>query len=184
MTVADWVMVLVVLLSPLLAVQVTRRLDERKEARARKLTIFKVLMATRASRVSAEHVQALNLIDLEFDRTKGKDKEVIEAWKAYHDHLGDTAYPSDQWGVRLMDLLIELLYAMAKNLRYDFDKTHIKTSVYMPRAHGELEDDQQIIRRCFREVLECKRVIPMYVTNLPPQPAPEAEAQSEQPAQG
>jgi hypothetical protein len=58
---------------------------------------------------------------------------------------------------------------MSRRLKYDFDKTHIRTSVYSPAAHGELEDDNIAIRKCFRELLEAKRPLPMYVTNLPSQ---------------
>lgn len=167
MTISDWVMVFVVLASPLLAVQATRWLDGVKEARARRVHLFKILMATRASNLSHDHVSALNLIDLEFDKAKGRDKSVIRAWKAYHAHLSDENFPADQWGTRRMDLLIELLYEMSTRLKYDFDKTHIRTSVYSPVAHGQWEDDITAIRRSFRELLEWKRPLPMHITNLP-----------------
>jgi hypothetical protein len=82
-----------------------------------------------------------------------------------------------------MDLLIELLYAMSQRLRYHFDKTHIRTSVYSPVAHGELEDDTITIRKCFRELLEWKRPLPMHIANWPQQPQPEQiEAPEEKPA--
>jgi hypothetical protein len=183
MTTADWVMVIAVLVSPLLAVQVTRWLDMIREGRARRLHIFRVLMATRAAGLSPTHVEALNLIDVEFDKASGRDKRVVAAWRAYLAHLGDRAYPPDQWPTKRMDLLIELLYEMSRRLRYDFDKTHIKTSVYSPVAHGELEDDTIAIRRCFRELLEWKRPLPMFITNWPQQHQPEqTEAQEDKPA--
>jgi len=81
-----------------------------------------------------------------------------------------------------MDLLIELLYEMSLRLKYDFDKTHIRTSVYLPVAHGEQEDDSIAIRKCIRELLEWKRPLPMYVTNLPQPYSERAEAQEERPA--
>ncbi|MDE2314976.1 MAG: hypothetical protein KGK06_01085, partial [Xanthomonadaceae bacterium] len=61
-----WLTIAAVLLSPLIAVQVTRYLDNKKEVRERQLWIFKTLMATRASSMSPHHVEALNRIDLEF----------------------------------------------------------------------------------------------------------------------
>jgi hypothetical protein len=184
MTTADWMMFIAVLVSPLLAVQATRWLDMIREGRARRLHIFRVLMATRAAGLSPTHVEALNLIDVEFDRASGKDKRVVEAWRAYLAHLADRSYyPPDQWLPKRMDLLIELLYAMSQRLRYRFDKTHIKTSVYSPVAHGELEDDTNVIRKCFRELLEWKRPLPMFITNWPQQPhAEEREAQEQKPA--
>ena len=55
-----------------MAVQVQKWLEVFREERGRKLWIFKTLMATRASAVSAEHVQALNMIDLEFREKRYK----------------------------------------------------------------------------------------------------------------
>ena len=48
MTLTDILMVLATAISPLIAVQVTRYLDDRNEVRGRKLKVFKTLMATRA----------------------------------------------------------------------------------------------------------------------------------------
>lgn len=80
MAIADWLMIIAVLVGPIIAVQLTRYRDNLKE---RKLAIFKVLMATRAYNVSWTHVEALNRIDLEFDHNNRKEKAVIAAWKEY-----------------------------------------------------------------------------------------------------
>ena len=167
MTIADWLMITAVFLGPIVAVQLTRYLDDKKEVRARKLDIFKTLMATRAYNLSWNHVEALNRIDLEFDKNHKKEKEVIEAWKEYLDLLGNTIIPIEQWGVKRVDLLVELLHKMAKVLDYDFDKTHIKNSSYSPRVHGETEEQQNILRKGLLEILDGKRSIPMSVTNWP-----------------
>jgi hypothetical protein len=166
-TIADWLMILAVFSGPIVAVRLTRYLDNSKEIRNRKLDIFKTLMATRAYAVVWDHVHALNRIDLEFDKNNKKEKEVVEAWKGYLDLLSDKDMPRDQWGTRRVDLLVELLYKMANVLEYEFDKTHIKNSSYSPVAHGDLEAEQIALRKGVIEVLEGKRVIPMYVTNLP-----------------
>ena len=65
MKLAEVLMIIAVLLAPVVAVQVQKWLELFREDRARKLWIFKTLMATRAATVSPEHVQALNMIDLE-----------------------------------------------------------------------------------------------------------------------
>lgn len=158
-------MILAVLLGPIIAVRLTRYLDNKKEERERKLSVFKTLMATRAYVVSWDHVVALNRIDLEFDRTEAKEKAVIDAWKAYLDLLGEKNLPPDQWAVRRVDLLVELLHTMAKVLDYDFDKTHIKNSSYSPVAHGTIEEEQRLLRAGLIEVLAGTRAIPITVTN-------------------
>ena len=167
MTTGDWLMLAAVLFSPLIAVQVTRYLDNKKEVRERQLWIFKTLMASRASSLSPHHVEALNRIDLEFNAQSKNDRAVIEAWKAYLDLLGNSQMAADQWNLRRVDLLVELLHKMAQVLDYSFDKTTIKNSSYYPRGFGEIEEDQGSIRRSVKELLEGKRVIPMYVTNFP-----------------
>ena len=164
MTIADGIMILAVLSGPIIAVQLTRYLDTQKEIRERKLNIFKNLMATRAYTVTWQHVEALNRIDLEFNAKN--EKAVFEAWKAYLDLLNDASIPSDQWGTKRVELLVELLHRMALVLNYDFDKTHIKNSTYSPRAHGESDIEQTALRKMLLEVLEGKRQIPMFVSNL------------------
>ncbi|MCI0561186.1 MAG: hypothetical protein MN733_22090, partial [Nitrososphaera sp.] len=161
MTIADGLMILAVLLGPIIAVRLTRYLDREREVRERKLNIFKTLMATRAYNVSWAHVEALNRIDLEFDKRSKKEKSVLEAWKEYHDLLGNHAMPMDQWATRRVDLLVELLHKMALVLDYDFDKTHIKNSSYSPRAHGDTEAQQETLRRSLIEVMDGKRPLPM-----------------------
>ena len=139
-------------------------------------------MATRAAGLSSDHVNSLNLIPVDFDKASGRDKKVIEAWKAYIAHLNDRNFPQDQWLTRKDDLLVELLYEMSRRLKYDLDKTHIRRSVYSPAAHGELEDDTRAIRKCFRELLEFKRPLPMYVTNLQQHQPEQTDAQEDNPA--
>lgn len=167
MTIADWLMIAAVFLGPVVAVRLTRYLDNQKEIRERKVNIFKTLMATRAYTVSWAHVEALNRIDLEFDKNNKKERDVIDAWKEYLDLLNNSTIPIDQWGVKRVDLLVELLHKMARVLNYDFDKTHIKNSSYSPRAHGETEDEQASLRRGLIEVLVGNRPLPMFITNFP-----------------
>lgn len=165
MTIADWLMILAVLLGPIIAVQLTRFLDDKKEKRERKLQIFKTLMATRAYATSWDHVVALNRIDLEFNKDDKVEKAVLDAWKQYLDLLSDKSIQPEQWGIRRTDLLVELLYKMALVLDYDFDKTHIKNSSYAPIAHGNIEEEQRLLRLQLIEVLDGKRPLPMTIIN-------------------
>ena len=169
MTIADWLMITAVFTGPIVAVRLTRYLDNKNEVRKRKLEIFKTLMETRAYTISWDHVVTLNRIDLEFDKNDIKEKAVIEAWKAYLDLLGSKEITGEQWGIKRIELLVELLHKMAQVLDYDFDKTHIKNSSYSPVAHGNLEEEQNAVRKGLIEVLEGKRVLPMEITNWPNQ---------------
>ena len=66
----EWLTLLAILLSPLIAVQVTERLNNSKEAKNRRIMIFGSLMATRATAMNPMHVEALNRIDIEFHSKK------------------------------------------------------------------------------------------------------------------
>lgn len=134
-------------------------------------------MATRAYTLAPSHVEALNRIDLEFEPKKKHEKKVLHAWKEYLDLLGNQSLPAEQWDVKRVDLLVELLYHMALALSYDFDKTQIRNGTYSPVAHGKIENQKEAIRQGVIDILEGKRVLPMHVTNLnPPTQSPETES--------
>ena len=66
MTISDTLIILATLLSPPIAIQVQKTIELATERRSAKRKIFHDLMATRATPVAPTHVQALNIIDLEF----------------------------------------------------------------------------------------------------------------------
>lgn len=170
----DLIMIVAVVVGPIVAVRLTRFLDEQREIRGRKLWIYKTLMATRAYTLSAQHVEALNRIDLEFNPNVTAERQVLSIWRQYLDLLGDRNIPQEQWGLRRIDLLVELLYQMGKNLGYDYDKTEIKNGTYAPVAHGRLEEQQEEIRQGAIEVLQGKREIKIFVATSPSNNTPGA----------
>src|SRR5688572_26872426 len=82
-TLQFWFSVVSVMISPLIAVQVTVWLQRNREKRERQLSVFKTLMRTRASGMAPEHVQALNMIDVEFYDGPKRPGAVVRSWKAY-----------------------------------------------------------------------------------------------------
>lgn len=169
MRIADWLMIVAVLLAPLVAVQVQKLLERYREDRARKLNVFKTLMATRAAVVSPQHVQALNMIDLEFQGKK--HRAVTDAWKTYLDHLAH--YPKDDekqqpaWAERTPDLLAKLLLEMGKSLGYVFDEVHVKRGIYAPEAHAQFETEERLMRSGLVRLLLGQSSIKMDVTSFP-----------------
>ena len=118
-------------------------------------------MATRAARTNPRHVDALNAIEVEFSDGGKSDSKVLDAWRLYLDHLGDT--PRDeqlpQWTDKSDDLLTNLLYEMSQALQYDFDKVALKKNVYSPKAHGDLEMDQNLLRKGIVEIISGQRTL-------------------------
>ena len=172
MTIADWITIVAIVLAPILAVQAQKAVERIRERRQRKLRVFHSLMSTRVARVSPTHVEALNMIDLEFygvrilgiRRQSAPERGVIDAWKVHRDRLNDESNFKDRAGFqRREDAFVDLLSAMSQDLGYDFDKVYLQRAVYSPVAHSDLERDQFLLRKGFLELMDGKRAIPVHV---------------------
>lgn len=160
--------ILAIIAGPILALWIQRISERRRDQLNRKVVIFKELMATRATRLSPRHVDALNAIEVEFTERAG-DRAVLEAWRLYLDHLRtDDAGDLPRWLDKQTDLLVDLLHEMARALEYDFSEVSLKQNVYSPLAHGELEADQYLLRKYVVEMLDGQR--PIWVIADKPRP--------------
>jgi len=152
MKTSDWLMLLAVLLSPLIAVEVQRWIERHRRRQDQKIWVFQTLMATRAARVSPEHVRALNMIDVTFygrrlffmSLRSGSETRVLAAWKEYLDQLNAHSGANNQdafqrWATRGDELFSNLLYTMGKDLGYSFDRMQLMRNIYVPIAQGTLE---------------------------------------------
>ena len=154
-----------IFLGPILAVQVQMFIQRKREARNRKLVIFKTLMATRGAILNYNHVEALNRIDLEFSGSK-KYKGVLSAWKLYFDNLMTDVenFSKSQhqiWHNENVNLLARLLLNMGEQLGYDFDESLIKRNIYYPTGHSRAERESDLIREKTLQVLSGQISIPV-----------------------
>jgi len=175
----DAVMTAAVILGPVFAVQIQKTLEQFRERKQSRLSIFRVLMSTRAQKLHRDHVQALNMIDIEFYGRKipflktryqtKKEQTVTHAWKSYNDHLNKIHdYPDiNIWTAKSNDLFTELLYALSQAMNYDFDKVQLQRDCYRPIAHGDLETTQANILKGLEKVFSGENPLPMYITNIP-----------------
>jgi hypothetical protein len=172
----DWTsaaIVIATLLGPILAVQIQKHLEEIRAIRSRKEVLFRTLMATRSVRLSPEHVQALNQIDLTFDAKK--EEGVRQAWRAYLDQLNTPQLKVGQqvWNAGYDSKFIDMLYEMSKVLGRGFDKTYLKNSWYRPQAHTDLETTVQEIQRLLLGILKGEQSLPVAIRE--PAPLPNAQ---------
>lgn len=147
--------IIAIAISPLIAVQVDKFIERTRSDKNRKVEIFKILMATRGSKLSYEHVAALNRIDLEFSGKK-RYTQVINSWKEYFDQLQIQYKKPDgfeAWNTKSEELLVNLLETMGKSLGYEFDKVTIKRNIYSPIGHIEVEHEVRQIRQLLLKVL-------------------------------
>ena len=180
MTISDQLIILATVLGPILAVQAQKAVEAFREKRQRKLWVFHTLMATRAARLSPEHVQALNMIDLAFygqrilgikHRSK-QEQSVLDSWREYLDQL-TTKFDDGEgqhWQARGDELFVNILHAIASDVDFTFDRVQLKKGVYSPVAHGKLEEEQDKIRRLAIEVLSGETPLTMNVASFPVDP--------------
>ena len=163
--------IIATLCGPIAAVQAQKFIEAAREKSERRLRVFYTLMGTRAARVSADHVQALNMIDLVFyginifglHYQSKRDKAVVTAWNSYRDHLNQQFTPEEAiaWDTRANDYFIELIDCISKALGFDFEKVQIKRGSYNPTAHDQYEIDQNSIRKNLVKILNGEASIKM-----------------------
>ncbi|MEF3081910.1 DUF6680 family protein [Luteimonas sp. SMYT11W] len=143
-----WAIIVATLMGPVLAVQAQKWIERIRAVGDRRQYVFHTLMASRASRMEAEHVRALNMIDLAYYGTRvlgrpvrnAKCQAVIDAWREYFDHLNQRQpNPDDhaRWEALLEvreNLFVSLLAAMAVERGLEFDRVQLKKGVYHPKG--------------------------------------------------
>ena len=157
------------LLGPVLAVWVTRTVDDSRRVQDRRLDIFRALMATRRTALSPEKVRALNLVEIEFFGVR----PVEDAHKEVIDHINSPRPLPEGWGERHRKLMTKLLTEMAKTLNYNLQQLDVLDGGYYPQGLFDIELEQQAVRQSLIEVLSGRR--PLIVSPgapTPPSPFP------------
>ena len=175
----DWIIVLATIAGPILAVQAQKAVERFRERRDRKERVFAQLMATRAARVSAEHVQTLNMIDIVYygsstlgvRRRSKLEQAVIDAWKEYHDNLnaglGAEGEGLRHWSIKRDELFINLLHVMSQDVGFSFDRVQLKRGAYSPIAHEEFESEHRALRKAIIGGLSGETPLKMQVVQMP-----------------
>ena len=176
----DWATIVAALLGPVLAVQAQKAVESLREKQRRKAFLFEQLMATRAARLAPEHVRALNMVDLVFygervlgiQRRSAKEQRVLDTWKEYHDHLNNKVDNAQipLWIAQGDELFTNLLYAVAQDIGFKFDRVQLTRGAYSPVAHGEIEAEQTELRKATLSLLTGKHALNMNVVSFPVDP--------------
>ena len=193
----EWLTILAIVLGPFLGIWVHGKLEDRKTIYQRKLDIFKILMATRATPLARTHVESLNRIDIEF--TGRKEKKIREAWAVLLAHYRQCPQPPikrplDQikveqdnynseyqsydsahgrWNEKVIELRATLLKEMSSIFGYEFDEIKIKQAIYYPVLHVNIDDQQLLLLEAATEVLRGKRPLGMHIVNWPNETEPD-----------
>jgi hypothetical protein len=169
MTLTEILIVLATIAGPISAVQAQKWLERAGEARRRRMQVFSQLMATRATRLANEHVQALNMIELVFLGRRAR--RVVGAWRIYADHLnvhvGDTEAQITSWATTREELFFDLMQAMSDSLGFKFDRVQLRRGVYYPKGHVDNEAAQRLIQEGLVGVLTGNQPLTMKVIEFP-----------------
>ena len=166
----DLAIVCATFFGPIAAVQAQKATDELRERKRRRVAIFRTLMATRAAVLSPAHVEALNVVPIEFYGKRSAFVEVVNAWKAYIDYLYKEIVDEKAWLERRVELLNTMLVKMSAALGYNFNSVEISRELYSPKGHAAIEGDQEIIRRGFAKIFRGEMAFPMAVQSFPADP--------------
>ena len=180
MELTDKLIIAATFLGPIMAVQAQKFVEIFRERRQKKLWVFHTLMATRAARLSPDHVQALNMIDITFygytllgiHRRSKIEQGVVNSWREYLDHL-ETRFEEEQaanWQARGDELFVNLLHSIAVDVGFSFDRVQLKKHIYSPVAHGQLEAEQVKLRQLAIGVLSGQEPLSMNISSLPVDP--------------
>ncbi|HEV2378940.1 MAG TPA: DUF6680 family protein [Terriglobia bacterium] len=148
--------IIAVFAGPVFAVQVEKYLERNRAAENRKLDVFRRLMVTRAAPLNVNHIDALNLIEAEYDPRKASDKMVLDRWHEYWDHLntrhGGTPAEETIWRDARASKMGDVLYEMSQYLDLGIDRSVLKRASYYPQYLETLEAENAAIRKALVEM--------------------------------
>jgi hypothetical protein len=165
--VTDVAIVCATILGPILAVQAQKWLERSRAVHERRNVIFRTLMATRAATLSPRHVEALNAVPVEFYGSTEKLRKINESWKIFLDYHIDNVSVDDAWWRKRAELFLDMLHLISQFLGYKFSRPQLARDIYNPKAHGELETEQAIIRQGLAKLFKGEAIFPMAVKEFP-----------------
>lgn len=172
-----------IIIGPIVAVLITRWLDDRRERSKRRMDIFRTLMRTRRATMSADHVGALNLVEIEFNN----EKLIIKAWTDLFVHLGsnhsrhfsesiENSMKDDEKRRREVmfderifkerqSFLAKLLHAMARKLNFRIEQLEIFEGGYIPQGWVDADLELRVARKFVVDLYFGNRILPVGVVN-------------------
>jgi hypothetical protein len=152
----DWITVAAIVVGPVLALFAQRALDWLREKKNRRVQLYWTAMSYRATWLHPDSLKALNSIDVIFDRSS--DKPVREAWEKVIAHANTKRPEADPagaaaWDARILDLRVDLYQLLGVAVGYEQTVDYIKTQMYYPRYHVDIEQEQNQIRKQFAKAI-------------------------------
>jgi hypothetical protein len=135
-------------------------------------------MRTRKMAMNADHVGALNQVQLQFFN----HADVILAYKAYIANLSDTVPAPgnalDNFLARRSDLFFDLLHTIAKASEVTIDRHELDRLSYVPFGWQTEQNEIQAFRTAMLALLNGQRtlLVAQGQPNLPPHPVEQSQS--------
>lgn len=149
-------------LGPLIAVLVTRWIDQTRETKTRKLWVFRSLLANRRATLSKEFVDAMNLVEIEFfgnERVIGLWRRVMD--KLHTDVSGFKDDERDRHFEEINDLRAKMMHEIGLSLGYKMEQLDILRGGYFPEGWRSLEHRNELINHFLADVALGQRAFPI-----------------------
>jgi hypothetical protein len=154
----DWITVAAIVLGPVFALLAQRALDHIREKKQRRVQLYLTVMALRGTWLHPDSIRALNSIDTIFAGVG--DKPVRDAWAKVISHactpppdFKQFPIEATAWNDRLIDLRVDLYQVLGAAVGYNHTIDYIKTQVYNPQYHVDVELEQMQIRKQFAKAI-------------------------------
>lgn len=128
MTTYEFVMLLAVFLSPIVAVIITLIIEERRKTKESKLVVVRLLMHTRHLPSDPMYSAAINLIPIEFH----KNSKVMDAYNKYIDSVRYSPSPENLEShiQGTFAYQTKLIFEVLKDSGFDIPETTLQTTAY------------------------------------------------------
>lgn len=178
MTNETWAIVAATGLGPIFAVAITLWRETVRAKYTRRLHVFRTLMATRRVGLSNDHVNALNLVEVDFYSCR----KVETAWSEYKEFLNNRSKPpvNEQWVDDKERLLAKLLFEIAAVLGFKIPALDIFKGGYAPEGWAYREARVFGALDYIHQLSEGANVLPLWIRGITPpeQQTPPAAQQS------
>jgi len=115
--------------------------------------IFTTLMATRAYPSDIEDAKTQE-VETAFNTERGRESGVLSTWEEYLELLGQEDHYNEQWNIKRIELLVQVLEKMAVVLNYDFDKEKVKAGCVSTIPLDHFDEIQEHVRKEMMQMLQ------------------------------
>jgi len=119
-------------------------------------------MATRRVPISNDHVNALNLVEVNFY----KCQKVEAAWREYKNHLNSRGPEDDVWRESKEKLLAQMLSEMASILGFNIQAMDIFKGGYVPKGWEHNFSRQSAAMEFIYELSQGTKTLPLWIKGV------------------